>query len=216
MKDREAQLERARLMREMELLDGGAKMGLFLEAVVLARQEVPAAKELLKRFEKRSQEDECALIAQECMCFARERGTLILLNEDCAEGEAFARFASQEDGDAVLYLHIHDEALWMYRLFCCGVEKDRFCPIPDYWEDGMEREEYDSWSGDAEKLERYIGGFHAGEVERYLTIWTDEMFEGRQARKAYAGDEYGYADCWQMADFLRRIGYPYPGEDELG
>ena len=80
----------------------------------------------------------------------------------------------------------------------------------------MEREEYDSWSGDAEKLERYIGGFHAGEVERYLTLWTDEMFEGRQARKAYAGDEYGYADCWQMADFLRRIGYPYPGEDELG
>ena len=29
-------------------------------------------------------------------------------------------------------------------------------------------------------------------------------------RKAYPDDEYPYGECWQLTDFLRKLGTPYP------
>lgn len=37
---------------------------------------------------------------------------------------------------------------------------------------------------------------------------------GQVSRKAYPDDEFGMGDCWQMADFMRKLGLPYPISDD--
>ena len=35
----------------------------------------------------------------------------------------------------------------------------------------------------------------------------------KELPKAYEGDEFTLGDCWQMADFMRKLGYPYEFEE---
>ena len=28
--------------------------------------------------------------------------------------------------------------------------------------------------------------------------------------KAYTSDEYAYGDCWQLVDFMKKLGFSYP------
>ena len=50
-------------------------------------------------------------------------------------------------------------------------------------------------------------------MERYIRFWTEDMME-QYEQPAYPGDEFGQCDCWQMADFMRKLGFPYTFGEE--
>lgn len=116
-------------------------------------------------------------------------------------------FLSRTLGSPVFSLHLHDEDLWMYVLYSGGEEVDRFNPIPDYWSDGMSEEEYVQWSGDASVVARVWAGVEAEEIRSYLVRWD---LDDEEPGKAYADDRHRYLDCFQLSDFMRRLGLEYP------
>lgn len=109
----------------------------------------------------------------------------------------------------VFSFHIHDDDLWMYVLFADGEEMDHFNPIPDYWSDDLPDEERELWAGSAEAVARHWPNIQPDAIEDYLTPWNlDESPE-----RAYPNDEFPSGDCWQLMDFMRRLGLDYPVDD---
>jgi hypothetical protein len=70
-----------------------------------------------------------------------------VLYEDGWEDKSI--YISKELDATVFSFQIHDSHLWMYLLYDCGKEIDRYSPIPDYWDDGLSEEEKNSWKGSA-------------------------------------------------------------------
>jgi hypothetical protein len=94
----------------------------------------------------------------------------------------------------------------MYELYVNGKTVDQFNPIPDYWSDEMSEEEKASWGGNAAIVAKRCPGVREESIEKYLVRWhLDDLDRG----KAYADDEFGLED-WQMVDFMRKVGLPYP------
>jgi hypothetical protein len=76
--------------------------------------------------------------------------------------------------------------------------------MPNYWKPltpGQEAE----WKGNADLLARHWSGLGADAVRLCLCNQEDTP-----SGKAYADDHSEYADCWQLCDFLRKLGTPYP------
>ena len=118
-----------------------------------------------------------------------------------------ASHLSKSLGVPVISLHIHDGDLWMYVLYRDGEEVDQFNPIPDYWSEDLSPEERSSWAGDAGVVAENWDGIDAASIERYLMTWDlDDVEPG----KAYEDDEYPMGDCWQLMDFIRKLGLIYP------
>ena len=116
----------------------------------------------------------------------------VLLCDRRMGGKIFSRVSDRQRG---------------YELYDQGDFVDQFNPMPDYFEEVSEEKILKS-KGDAQIIARY---FHVekASVERYLVRWSEEMLD----EKAYADDEFGYED-WQMADFMRKLGYPYDFDEE--
>jgi hypothetical protein len=107
----------------------------------------------------------------------------------------------------VFSMHIHDGDLWMYVLYHDGEEVDHFNPIPDYWMEDLSPEEESVWAGDAEVVARTWPGVDAASIERYLVTWD---LDDDEPGKAYETDEHPTGDCWQLLDFMRKLGLPHP------
>ncbi len=138
--------------------------------------------------------------------------TTLVYPDSFAEWDDASAFLSQELSTAVFSFHIHDEDLWMFQLFVNGEMITRFNPIPDYWVEDVTIEELDSWKGDASLISGHVPGVQAPVIEKYFIRWDWEYDEDE---KAYEGDEYGYGDCWQLLDFMKKLGLDYP-IDETG
>jgi len=197
-------------------------MGLFLQAMIM-----PDCKEAEARaaVEAVAQKYACSFDALESGAFAEEGmiiselvpdecryaesddGVCILFNDGCIGYDALAKAVSGEAGKVCLLLYIYDGDYWGYELYDKGEILDRFNPMPDYFEEVSDEKILKS-KGDAQIIARY---FHVekASVERYLVRWSEEMLD----EKAYADDEFGYED-WQMADFMRKLGYPYDFDEE--
>lgn len=106
----------------------------------------------------------------------------------------------------VFSLHIHDGDLWMFLLFNEGEEVSRFNPVPDYWKN-LDPDEKAKWRGDAELISRQIPGVSPDGIARYFVKWNPAEAGGR---RAYPDDEFEIGDCWQLADFMRKVGLEYP------
>jgi hypothetical protein len=48
------------------------------------------------------------------------------------------------------------------------------------------------------------------DIERYLVRWD---LDPEESKKAYADDEFVQED-WQLLDFMRKLGLPYPLNDD--
>ena len=137
---------------------------------------------------------------------ARSDRTLVVYDEatgDFAKVESLSR----ELGVAAFACHIHDGDLWLYEFYLNGVPTDRFNSLPEYWGD-ISLEEKADWKGDADMLARHWPGLDADSVRFYLCD-QQEYFDEPDT-KAYPEDEHAYNDCWQLTDFLRKLGTPYP------
>ena len=114
-------------------------------------------------------------------------------------------------GTFVFSLHIHDEDLWMYILFSKGEQVDQFNPIPDYWSEKMSEAEMQEWAGRAAVVGMHWPDLEPETIGNYLFDWD---LDDEEPDKAYPDDEFTFNDCWQVTDFMRRLGLAYPIDDQ--
>lgn len=126
------------------------------------------------------------------------------------EWDKSSEFISRDLNAPVFSFHVHDGDLWMYVLFVNGETVDQFNPIPDYWEENISEEEIQSWSGNARMIANYVRSVNPTDIERYLVRWG---LDDEENKKAYADDEFAQED-WQLLDFMRKLGLPYPLNDD--
>jgi hypothetical protein len=139
--------------------------------------------------------------------------TTVVYPEGFVEWDDASAFLSKELDTSVFSLHIHDEDLWMFQLFHKGELITRFNPIPDYWQDDLSPEEKQSWQGNPELVSQYVPGVSTEKIAKYFMSWDwDEDDEGDE--KAYPEDMYEYGDCWQLIDFMEKLGLEYPIDEE--
>ena len=133
--------------------------------------------------------------------------TLVIYGESTGNFERVSRLSAGLNGVAMA-LHIHDDDLWLYELYAAGVLQDCFNTIPDYWQE-IDEEEQRKWQGNAAILAAHWTGLDPASVSRYLVPLADDP--PAPGTRAYPDDAFEYGDCWQVTDFLRRLGTPYPG-----
>ena len=122
-----------------------------------------------------------------------------------------SQYLSRTLSTSVFSLHIHDEDLWMYVLFSKGEQVDQFNPIPDYWKRKMPKSEKQVWAGNAAVVAQHWPGLVPGIHSGYLLEWDLDV---EDSDNAYDDDQFPYNDCWQVTDFMRRLGLVYPIDDD--
>lgn len=132
--------------------------------------------------------------------------TTIMYPNGFIEWDDASQHISQTLQKPVFSLHIHDGDLWMYILFHKGEEIGRFNPLPEYWKE-LEPEEKQKWRGDANIIANLVKGVTPYEISKYFVEWDPDKDD---EVRAYPDDEYPVGNCWQMVDFMRRIGLEYP------
>ena len=146
-----------------------------------------------------------------------EPNTLVLLNDNLRCSVLYPRGflgwdqASQDLSKSldvpVFSFHIHDGDLWMFMLFDKGEVVGKFNPLPEYWDDNVSDEERAAWSGDAATIAACIPGLAPEAIRPYLRHWD---FDDTNPGKAFPEDQFSFHDCWQLCDFMRKIGLRYP------
>ncbi len=177
-------------------------MGLFLETAIVNCNDLNKVKQSLEEISKVKPKFE--LNPEECKYSQSKNVIQLLLNEDCVGYEELAKDLSEKISSHVMLLYIYDEDFWGYFLYDNGKEMDRFSPDPEYF---GEEEDSEKYSGDAEVVSKYFG-VSKESIEKYIVGWTDEYYEEGDVM-AYGDDEFAYTDCWQMVDFMNKLGFPY-------
>ena len=136
--------------------------------------------------------------------------TLVMFPEYADGVSETCRKASDELSCPVFYLHVHDGDLWLYELFDCGHDVDRFNTDPDYWGE-ISAAERSRWQGNPEVIAQVWPEIEEGDVRRYLVDHSRGDFD--PDAKAYATDKFSYWDCWQLSDFMAKLGVPYPDSE---
>jgi hypothetical protein len=145
-----------------------------------------------------------------CVVEEANGNTSVFYPHGYVEWDTSSEFISRDLNAPVFSFHIHDGDLWMYILFVNGKTVDQFNPVPDYWDGDISDEEIQSWSGNAATIIKYIGTAKQGDIQNYLVRWDAEEEE---SKKAHPDDEYEQED-WQLLDFMRKLGLPYPLDDD--
>lgn len=136
--------------------------------------------------------------------------TTVLYPDGFLEWDDAAKYLSDKLPRPTFSLHIHDGDLWMFVLFRDGREVGRFNPVPDYWEE-LSPENKDRWKGEPSLISKAVPGVSEEAISEYLVEWD---LEDETPARAYPDDEFTMCDCWQMCDFMKRIGLEYPMGDD--
>jgi hypothetical protein len=190
-------------------------MGIFLSISGVINKQEHEVEEILRRY---AQSVEGNLVGGEVeedhpnltIISAQDANTTVLYPNDFVEWDDASIYLSKELQTSVFSFHIHDEDLWMFQLFYNGELVSRFNPVPDYWQDVISEQELLSWKGDASQVAKYVAGLKAESIEKYFVRWDDLGEEDL----AYVGDEFEYGDCWQLVDFMSKLGMQYPIDEE--
>ena len=137
--------------------------------------------------------------------------TTILYPNDYLEWDNSSGFISRELQTSVFSCHIHDGDLWMFVLYNNGKIVAQFNPIPEYWDYTISKEERDNWKGDANTISKYVPSIKPEDIEKYFRHWGSE---DEAEEKAYTTDEFTFGTDWQLLDFMKKLGLPYPLTDE--
>lgn len=145
-----------------------------------------------------------------CIIEEGKGNTTIYYPNHFLEWKNASEYISKDLNTPVFSFHIHDGDLWMYVLYVDGAIVDQFNPIPDYWNNNISEKERLEWKGNASLIVEHVGLVERSKIEKYLIQWD---LENEENTKSYPDDEYGQED-WQLLDFLRKIGFSYPIDDE--
>lgn len=133
-------------------------------------------------------------------------GTQVLIEGDCLGFAALARALSDLSENPVMLLYIYDGDFWGYD-FYGGKEEDHFRTRPDSFGPVSPREKQ-RLSGDPAALSGWLPTWDTGMMRRYLVHWSD-LDEETMEETACPDDRFPYGDCWQMTDFMARLGFPW-------
>ena len=182
----------------------GFFVGCFLElGAVLANEKdvVEAAKQLEVKFKCLETLATMSSIAGKTLLFLDEKGF--------GASDAIKELSRVLETSS-FYFHVHDGDLWMYEFYVNGLQRDQFNTCPDYWEEISEEEKL-SWKGSSAVLAENWLGVNKDEIENYL---VDLPYDDDRSHKAYEDDEFDYGDIWQLTDFMKKLGVPYPDDEE--
>lgn len=146
----------------------------------------------------------------ECVFEQQDSAVVILFNHDsCMEGNGFSYSFSGETTGVVLSIYVYDSDYWGYTLYDDGKEVDMFCTRP-YWSlSNPSLEELQKYSGNSAVLSKYFN-VEEDSIKNYLVSWSEDT---DTETKAYPDDKHSQED-WQILDFMEKLGYHYPEEDE--
>lgn len=192
-------------------------MGLFLSMSGVARSDLAAVEDSLHRYA----EARHGTMTQSkptgnsweflVVCEAPKGRVTVVYPGSFYEWDSASEHLSQSLRVPVFSFHIHDEDLWTYVLFDKGQEVDHFNPIPDYWSEKISDEERRIWAGDAKAVAQHWPDLKTEQIAKYLARWD---LDDDKPKKAYADDQHPPGDCWQLLDFMRRLGLKYPVDDQ--
>jgi hypothetical protein len=186
-------------------------MGLFLSLTSVVGKKSLEVVESLRRYTIVSggglKKDSLSTEHDNCAVIEEANGNTTIFNPHAfLDWEDSSEFISNDLKASVFSFHIHDGDLWMYTLYHNGELIDQFNPIPDYWDENISQDDINILKGSASKVAKLVPGITPADIEKYLVHWDLED-EGRQ--KAYEDDEF-YNEEWQLLDFMRKLGLPYP------
>lgn len=180
-------------------------MGLFLNVLIVKDSNEENVRQVLEKMG--SKNSGWNLIPEDCKYQENSSGTAVLLNEMCASYDGLPRILSEELDHPVMSCFIYDGDFWGYSLYDNGAELDNFNPIPDYFEDVSEKERQ-QMAGNSHLIAEYFN-VEESKIKNYLQEWTDELLDSEEKLRAYEDDEFCIGEDWQMADFMKAIGFPY-------
>ena len=103
--------------------------------------------------------------------------------------------------------YIYDGDYWGYYFYDKGMVLDCFNTMPDYFVK-ISEEERQRLAGNSKIIAAYFDVEEA-EIKNDIQIWTDDILDSEDEIYAYSEDEFCMGENWQMADFMRKIGYLY-------
>ncbi len=174
-------------------------MGLFLHALLFPGS---AEKQCQQAVWRCAADRQTGLQPNECSWHTFAKGPAVLLNDGCL-GHSVLEAISPLLACPALLLYIYDDDFWGYELAQAGKRLDEFASLSDYFEPGQPPAK----PGNALALAACFK-VEAAVLEPYLQPWV----EARMGEFACPGDDFVIGDCWQLADFMRALGFEY---DEL-
>lgn len=194
-------------------------MGAFWQTALIPGQTPDKIKDCVTGIA--AENPEMALEPDSCFFHAYEGGTGVLFNDNTIGYDTLADALSRKAACAVLLLYIYDDDFWGYYFYENGQELDQFSPVPDYFdEQAMPPARY---AGNPARIAKYFG-VKEEEIKNYYMPWRRTKEEKAQGhtdeadsdQTAYPQDEHCYGDCWQIADFMEKLGCPWEAFDEEG
>lgn len=172
-------------------------MGVFLQTAMIQEGNTEKVRAVLRNIAGNN--SEMNILPEECEYRNAENGTLLILNEHAAGYDILAEALSAELHLPVMLLYIYDDDEWGYYYYDNGEKLDLFSVYPS--------EEAGDMSGNPDLIARKFG-VAVRDIIHYYKEWTDDLIESEEA--AYEEDSFAYGDCWQMTDFMRKLGFPFP------
>lgn len=172
-------------------------MGLFLQITLFPKGEAAKCQKALQQC---SGDPQLSVQTDACCWSQYPKGTAVLLNPDCCDYETLAEKLSCLLDSPVMVLYIYDEDFWGYYLWKNGTEVDEFASLSDYFREGEPPDK----PGNLQKVSQSFE-VEPESIEHYLIPWSEE----RTGSYAYKTDEAAIGDCWQMADFMKALGFEY-------
>lgn len=188
-------------------------MGAFWQVALLPGKKSDGIQEML--VEIAADCPSMQLQPEECCIHNFNKGVGILFNDHVAGYDKLARKLSEKTSSAVLLLYIYDDDYWGYFFWENGRELDCFSPVPEYFDEEPKEEE--TYFGNPEIIAAYFN-VKQESIENYYRRWYASDAESREAKSkkreladhnetAYLEDECSYGDCWQIADFMEKLGF---------
>lgn len=177
-------------------------MGVFLQTAILKGTNRAEFQSILPQIA--AEHPEMAIDPDNYRYLTYADGIGVLFSDGVVGYEPLAQALSQRLACVAMLLYAYDGDLWGYYLYEHGREVDCFCPMPEYFTDD---------AGQGEKLQgnaALVGaqfGINPKAIEAYYVRWTEDLAES--GKKAHPSDRFPYGDCWQLVDFMERLGYPF-------
>lgn len=178
-------------------------MGVFLQTALFPGCAESIAREAVETAAKNSA---FQIDPKTCRYAQSYEGTQVLMEGDCLGFAALARALSDLSENPVMLLYIYDGDFWGYD-FYGGKEEDHFRTRPDAFGPVGPREKQ-RLSGNPAALSGWLPTWDTEMMRRYLVHWSD-LDEEAMEETACPGDQFPYGDCWQMTDFMARLGFPW-------
>ena len=178
-------------------------MGLFLQTALF-----PGCAESIARdaVEAAARNPAFNIDPETCRYAQNYEGTQVLMEGDDLGFAPLAKALSDASENPVMLLYIYDGDYWGYD-FYGGGEEDHFSTCPDYF-GPISPEEKQRLAGNPAALSGWLPTWDTGMMRRYLVHWSD-LDEDAIEETACPDDCFPYGDCWQMTDFMARLGFPW-------